>query len=328
MLVGNDRNKRSLQGKIDYKYVKECLMMTAVKMRSITIWLVMSLFLSLFIGGRVCAAEARQIVKMDHGLNCMVKGTVAKDIYVAVRHKDSDYKIVKPCSGDDKIYYFNKNGVGSVYKGTGFIKIQYNGKTKTYYSKKGKLLTNQIVGSKKAGYYYVDSTGVKITDKTVQYAVKFVRAHTKSTDSRKTKLKKCYDYLWKNYKYQRIYASPDSRALNPKAKDMSKIAKEMFKGKSGNCHRYAACYAYIARVLGYDSKVAVGSITSHSSGWTPHGWTLVKSSDFGEKNKWYICDPDMELNHVSTYMKASHPCKVKTKWNCTLKIKDGKVTWK
>lgn len=302
--------------------------MTAIKMRGFVIWVVISVFLSLFIGGSVYAAKPGKIVKTDKGLNYVVNGELKKNIYVAVRHAARDYKIVKPCSGDDKIYYFDKNGAGSVYKGTGFIKIQYNGKKKTYYSKKGKLLKNQIVGSKKSGYYYVDSTGVKITDKTVQYAVKFVRAHTKSSDSQKTKLKKCYDYLWKNYKYQRIYASPDSRALNPKAKDMSKIAKEMFKGKCGNCHRYAACYAYIARVLGCDSKVVVGSVTSHSSGWTPHGWTLVKSSGSGGTDKWYICDPDMELNKVNVYMKEEHPCKVKTKWECTLTIKDGKTSWK
>ena len=295
--------------------------MTAMRMRSIIMWLVVSVLLSLFIGGNVYAAESGQIVKTDNGLNCMINGEMAKDIYVAVRHTDSSNQIVKPCSGNDKIYYFDKNGIGKVYKGTGFIKIQYSGEKKVYYCKNGELRTNQIVGSKKEGYYYVDATGVRITDRAVQYAVKFVRAHTKSSDSQKTKLKKCYNYLWKQYKYQRVYGGIDSRALNPKAADMSKLAKEMFKSKKGNCHRYAVCYAYIARVLGYDSKVAVGSVTSlHHAGWTPHGWTLVKCSDSKGKYRWYICDPDMEINHVNAYMKEVHPCKVKTKWNCMLTI--------
>lgn len=291
-------------------------------------WIAIVLFLCLFTGGTAHAAESRQIMEVDNVLNCIKNGVAVKDSYVAVVSADNEYKIVKPCTKNSKIYYFDKNGAGEVYKGTGFIKIAYNGKTKTYYSKKGKLLVNQIVGSKKTGYYYVDTTGVKITDKTVQYAVKFVKAHTKSSDSQKTKLKKCYNYLWKHYKYQRVYGSATSRALNPKAKDMSKISKAMFKSKKGNCHRYAACFAYIARVLGYDSKVAVGRVTSLHGGWTPHGWTLVKYNNSGKKYKWYICDPDMEINNVSAYMKATHPCKVKTKWKCILTIKDGKVSWK
>ncbi|MDE5863428.1 MAG: hypothetical protein K2H34_03675, partial [Lachnospiraceae bacterium] len=129
--------------------------MTAIRTRSIIIWVVASVFLRLFIGESVYAAGTGQIVKTDNGINYVVNGELKKDIYVAVRHADRDYKIVKPCSGDDKIYYFDKNGTGSVYKGTGFIKIQYNGKKKIYYSQKGRLLKNQIVGSKKSGYYYV-----------------------------------------------------------------------------------------------------------------------------------------------------------------------------
>lgn len=279
-------------------------------------------------GGKVSAASAEMMVEEEGSLHCMKNGEMMKDVYVAASVQGNTYKVVKPCSKDSKIYYFDKNGDGAVYKDTGFIKIWYNGKTAAYYSQNGTLLTNQIVGSKKTGYYYVDSTGIKITDKTVQYAVKFVRVHTKASDSQQTKLKKCYDYLWKHYKYQRVYGSPDSRALNPKAKDMSKIAKEMFKKKCGNCHGYAACYAYIARVIGCDSKVAVGSISGNHSAWTPHGWALVKQKSNGKKAQWYICDPDMELNQVSVYMKTTHSCAVKTKWNCKLTIKDGKVIWK
>lgn len=284
----------------------------------------------MFTGGKVNAAEERQIVETDGILNCVYNNLPEKDCYVALLSTKEGFQIVKPCTKKSVIYYFDENGAGSVYEGTGFIDITYNVSKKTYYAKKGTLLTNQIVGSKKEGYYYVDVTGVKITDKTVTYAVKFVRTHTKSTDSKQTKLKKCYNYLWKHYKYKRVYASKSSRALNPKAKDMSKIALEMFKSKQGNCHRYAACYAYIARVIGYDSKVAVGSISGNArtGGMTPHGWTLVKYNKTKKKYKWYICDPDMELNNVSVYMKSSHLCKTSTKWKCTLTIKNGKVTWK
>lgn len=279
-------------------------------------------------GQQVDAAETRVIVNENGVVNCVNGDVVEKDCYVAVLQTGDGYQIVKPCTQDSKIYYFNKDGKGSVYKGTHFIAITYDGSQKTYYSKKGTLVTNQITGNKKEGYYYVDTTGVKITDTAVKYAVKFVRANTKTTDSKKTKLKKCYNYLWRHYKYSRIYASSTSRALNPEAADMKKIANEMFKSKRGNCHRYAACFAYIARVIGYDSKVAVGSISGRRGGMTPHGWAMVCYNKTGNEYQWYLCDPDMELNGVHVYMEAEHKCKTKTKWICTLTIKNGKVSWK
>lgn len=299
------------------------------KKRVLTL-LVLSFLFVLFSGERVEAAETREIARTEGVLNCVDNGEIQTNCYVALLPKGNIFQIVKPCTKKSVIYHFDKNGAGYAYTGTGFISISYDGSKKTYYAKKGTLVTNQIVGSKKAGYYYVDTTGVKVTDKAVKYAVKFVRAHTKTSDSNQTKLKKCYNYLWKNYKYKRIYGTANSSALNPKAKNMSKIANEMFKSKRGNCHRYAACFAYIARVLGYDSKVVVGSISGNRGGMTPHGWALVSYNKTGKKYKWYICDPDMELNarNVDFYMVATHPCRIKKKWTCTLSIKNGKVSWK
>ena len=97
----------------------------------------------------------------------------------------------------------------------------------------------------------------------------------------------------------------------------------MFKTKKGNCHRYATCFAYIARVLGYDSKVCVGKVSGNHGGMTPHGWTLVKSG----KN-WLVCDPDMELNKVSSYMKETTPCKTSVTRRCKMTASNGKVSWK
>ena len=39
------------------------------------------------------------------------------------------------------------------------------------------LHLQEIEGNRKEGYYYVDSTGVKVTDKTTKLAVKYVRTH-------------------------------------------------------------------------------------------------------------------------------------------------------
>ncbi len=284
-------------------------------------------FICLLISGKAQAADNGRLVDNNGVLNYLLNDVAQTDCYLSVQSVNGVNEIVKPLAKGSVIYYFDQTGAGSIYTGTHFIPIQYNGSSKIYYAQKGNLLKNQIAGNKAEGYYYVDTTGVRITDKTVKYAVQFVRKHTKTSDSNKTKLKKCYDYLWKHYKYSRIYASPSSRALNPKAADMSKIAKQMFKSKKGNCHRYAACFAYIARVLGYDSKVVVGTAPG-SGGRTPHGWTKVSYNKTGNKYKWYLCDPDVELHRLHVYMVSHHPWGVREKWTCTLQIKDGKVKWK
>lgn len=213
-----------------------------------------------------------------------------------------------------KTYYYKDD-----VKQTGWQKVS----GKYYYmDKNGILQTNKIVGRKKEGYYYVDKDGVRITDAQIKYAVKFVNANTKSGWSKSQKLKACYKALSDTgkYKYQRFYGE------NPKAKDMADYAKYMFKNKRGNCFRYAACYAYIARVLGYDSRVVVGEITRLGGGRTPHGWTEVKVG-----GKWYIFDTNMQIHTSSPYFyyrKTVHPCRVWVTRRCILKSAKGRVTWK
>lgn len=215
---------------------------------------------------------------------------------------------------EDGNTYFYKDGV----KQTGWQKVD----GRYYYmNQAGVCQTNKIVGNKKSGYYYVDKSGIRITDTTTQYAVKFVRKHTKSSWSAGKKLKKCYEVLSRDYKYKRFYMSG-----HPKAKHLAGYARYMFKNKKGNCYRYAAAYAYIARVLGYDARVLVGWITSTGGGRTPHGWTEVKIG-----KKWYICDTNMQIHTKSPYFyykKTTHPCRVWVHKRYTLKLSDGKVAWK
>lgn len=266
----------------------------------------------------VHAADVYEITQTEEGLTGTCNDTVMKNRYVSVKISGDIYKVVKPCTSDSRVYYFNKEGIGAPYTGSKFIKVTYGSSSKVYYSKKGILQKNQIVGSKKQGYYYVDSTGVRVTDKTTKLAVKFVRSHTKTTDSQSVKLKKCYRYLSYHYKYKRYYTN-----LYPKAKHMKSFAYDMFSSKKGNCHRYAACFAYIARVLGYDSRVVVGKISAVYGGMTPHGWTEVKVD-----GKWYVCDPDMQMNGVDSYLKSSTPCKTSVTRRCKMTAKNGKVSWK
>ena len=273
--------------------------------------------LCMMVTGTVHAA-GYEIVEDETGLTGTYKGEPMQNLYVAMKESGESYKVVAPGTKGSEIYYFDAEGKGEVSTDSKFVKISYNGKNKEYYLKDGSIQTNQIVGNKKQGYYYVDSTGIKVTDKTTKLAVKFVRAHTKSTDSRESKLKKCYYYLSKKYSYTRYYTN-----LYPKAKSMQTMAYDMLSKKTGNCHRYAASFAYIATVLGYDARVIVGDISSNHGGMTPHGWTEVKIG-----KSWYIFDPDMEMNGVDSYKKTTTPCKTSVTRKCTMKVKNGKVTWK
>ena len=267
---------------------------------------------------KVYAADNYQITENNGILTGMCNDSVMQDVYVCIKKEGNTHRVVKPGTKDSRVYYFNRIGDGALCPEERYVGISYGGNSRVYYCNKGVLEKNKIVGNKEEGYFYVDSTGVRVNDKTTNLAVKFVRAHTKAKDSKSKKLKKCYYYLSRHYSYKRTYTN-----LYPKAKHMNKFALEMFKNKEGNCHRYAACFAYIARVLGYDTRVVVGKISGYSGGMTPHGWTEVKKD-----GKWYACDPDMEMNGVDSYMKRKTPCVTSVTRRCKITVKNGKVSWK
>ncbi|MCM1179186.1 MAG: transglutaminase-like domain-containing protein [Clostridium sp.] len=266
------------------------------------------------------AAGSYQVTEEKGMLQCKYDGQLQLEKYLSIKKTGDKYQVVKPCTTGSKVYFFDYAGDGEPYTGNHFVKITYQKSTGTYYSQKGVLQKNKIVGDKKEGYYYVDSTGRRVETKEITQAVKFVRAHTKSGWSKSKKLQACYKYLWKNYTYQRFYDTP-------KASKMSGYANYMFKNKKGNCYRYAASFACIARVIGYESRVACGSVSSTRGGMTPHGWTEVKVD-----GKWYICDANMQKNwpKVNSYMRTEktyayrHICKKRYK----LTVKNGKVSWK
>lgn len=257
----------------------------------------------------------------DGAITCTYKGDTLKNAYAAVIERDGQYQIVKPCTKKSGIYYFDENGCGIPYAKSGTISIVYNGKKKTYYTCNGVLVMNEIAGKSKGSSYYVGNDGVVVKDKTMRKVASFVCAHTKAGWSQEKKLKACYEYFWKHYTYQRFYDSP-------KASKMSSYANYMLSKKRGNCYRYAASFAYIAKALGYDVRVVVGSIPHlHASGMTPHGWTEIKID-----GNWYLFDTNMQRNfpNVDSYMKTDktypYPHKVTAKYK--MKISNGKISWK
>ena len=218
-----------------------------------------------------------------------------------------------------KTYYYNSSGKLC----TGWVKI---GKYRYYFKptgksgEKGKMLKNQIAGTKKLGYGYVSPEGKKITSKPIKLAVSFVVKHTPASASKSKKLKLCFKYIKKHFPYKRIYGLPNKSNLS------KKYAVYMLKNKKGNCFCYAASYACIARVLGYNTRVNEGVITTSAGGPDPHGWTEVKIG-----KKWYLFDISMHgrLNaNLYKRAKGQYPHKYKYNHRYSLQFKNNKEVWK
>ena len=184
---------------------------------------------------------------------------------------------------------------------------------------KGILQRNCIVSTKQ-GNYFVDAEGIQVNAPEISQAVAFVKAHTEDGWDSGRKLQWCFDVLWSSYSYQRFYETPTPQS-------MPGYARYMFENHRGNCYRYAASFACIAKVLGYESRVAVGSISSARGGMTPHGWTEVNVGGV-----WYMCDANMQRNHpgTSSYMRTEanyayrHTCAARY----SLFIQKGQVSWR
>ena len=211
-----------------------------------------------------------------------------------------------------KTFYY-KNG----RKQTGWCKID---KKYYYFDENGVLQKNKIVGTKKTGYYYVDTTGVRVTDKAIKCAVSFVMNNSSSGSSSKQRLRSCYNALCK-YPYQRIYSD------KPGASAIESYALYMFNNKKGNCYRYASALAYIARGLGYDSRVSVGGVTAYAyRSLSPHGWCEVKID-----GSWKVCDCSMQRGRKTNLFLVewkSYPFRIRRDKTYSMKVQKGEVSWK
>lgn len=184
-----------------------------------------------------------------------------------------------------------------------------------------KLVTNKIVGSKAKGYYYVDKTGRKVNTREIRQAVDFVMRNSKAGDSRAKRLKACYRAL-QTYPYFGM----TNRA--PKAKNLSSYARYMFSHHRGDCYYYASTMAYIARVLGYDSRVAVGGVTARgpAAPLSLHGWCEVK---YGKS--WRMLDCSMQRAHLDRNLclvtRKKYPFRLRCDKVYTMTVKKEKVKW-
>lgn len=184
-----------------------------------------------------------------------------------------------------------------------------------------KPVTNKIVGSKAKGYYYVDKTGRKVNTREIRQAVDFVMRNSKAGDSRAKRLKACYRAL-----QAYPYFGMTNRA--PKAKNLFSYARYMFSRHRGDCYYYASTMAYIARVLGYDSRVAVGGVTARGSAapLSLHGWCEVK---YGKS--WRMLDCSMQRAHhdrnLCLVTRKKYPFRLRCDKVYTMTVKNAKVKW-
>lgn len=235
----------------------------------------------------------------------------------AENNKDNTAEAVVKKTGWQKVknktYYYSKKGI----KVTGWKKI----KGKYYYfDKKGELQKNKIVGSKKKGYYYVDKTGVRVTTKEIKLAVAFAVKNSSAKQSPQERLKSCFWTLCNHYPYQRIMGDV------PSAGKVPSYAAYMFQNKRGNCYRYGSAMAYIARVLGYESRVVAGGVSS-STYFSPHGWCEVKMDG---KWKMYDCSIQAAYPQKRLYQieRKAYPFRLRIDHVYAMKSKNGKISWK
>ncbi|MCD8015452.1 MAG: hypothetical protein LUG99_20285 [Lachnospiraceae bacterium] len=151
-------------------------------------------------------------------------------------------------------------------------------------------------------------------------AAAFIEANTTSDMTNRQKLDTCFSALLK-FSYTRTYDTAD-------ASNLSSFAEQLFANRTGNCYRYAAGFACIAAVLGYDVRVNVGQITARAGGLTPHGWDEVCIDGV-----WYLCDPDMQAFNANYsgqyYMTSASAIGLTYAINVTytLTIENGTAVW-
>ena len=184
-----------------------------------------------------------------------------------------------------------------------------------------KLIVNRIIGSKARGYYYVDKTGRKVNTKEIRQAVDFVMKNSRAGDSSARRLKDCYKALLK-------YPYFGMTSCAPTAKNLSTYARYMFSRRRGDCYYYAAAIACIARVLGYDSRVAVGGVTARGkyASLSLHGWCEVKY-----RRSWRMIDCSMQRAHMERNLylviRRQYPFRLRCDRVYNMVVRNARVRW-
>lgn len=146
-----------------------------------------------------------------------------------------------------------------------------------YLDSTGKAVRNQSVNGMN-----FDSNGFKTNltpDETIQIEALEV------LDSTGHDLGKAFDWTAKNIAYK--HYEPEYFPANAGMTQEQTFALVGLQQRVGNVYVYSQVYAELAKALGYQAKMVVGTIKT-TSGETPHAWVEIVVD--GQK---YICDPEM-----------------------------------
>jgi glucan-binding YG repeat protein len=183
-------------------------------------------------------------------------------------------------------YYFSNYGRLS----TGFFKAS-NGYY--YYQTKNKgIYYNSILKNTKNGnYYYVGPEGKVINNDLTKLIINIYNKQVTAGMTKEQQLYAMYMYLatYKNsrFTYERRY---DDKQYIGKGNWTYDYAYYLLSKKKGNCYRFACSFAYMARMLGYDSYVLVGECPSYRGGYTPHSIVMIKKNGTN-----YYYDPELQF---------------------------------
>lgn len=149
-----------------------------------------------------------------------------------------------------KTCYFYTDG----HVATGRTKI---GSKYYYFDDRGALQTNQSVIQLNDKYYNTDADGVmtRISEtkaKCRTAAWNFINSHSDSSQPNAKRLRSCFNYLL-GYMQYRHFSMDYSYSVIDKKNGIYELALYTFESSQlqGNCHNFAACFAVIAKELGY-----------------------------------------------------------------------------
>lgn len=172
---------------------------------------------------------------------------------------------------DGKTYYLYPEGMMA----TGWLQLPDG---LYFFNADGTMAVNTTVGN-----YEIGSDGRAISNSPLAQTVNtIIAAVTTPEMTGDEKLRACYQWVMDNCSYKRSYETPSGDWTGT-------YALEILTTGQGNCYRYAAGFAYLAKGLGYETRVVTGSIKAARGGTTPHGWVEIKIGD-----NWYIFDAEMQ----------------------------------
>lgn len=217
----------------------------------------------------------------ENGVKWMnADGTWAKSCWInylgLTYHLNSDgYIQVGLTYIDGKTYYLNANGTLT----TGWLEI---GDGLYFFYEDGTMAVDVTIGPYQFGKDGKLLNSLNVNSEMQVLVNGIISSVTTADMTQAQKLQACYQYVLDHCSYKRTYETPSGDWTGT-------FAKEILTTGKGNCYRYAAAFAYLAKGLGYESRVATGQISAARGGVTPHGWTEVKIG-----GTWYIFDTEMQ----------------------------------